>query len=136
MHRASVLITHGGVATLVPSCVMNLEHSPTHSLTEVVRSAGEFGLFSHEVWEAVMATPDRLPPDLRARYIDELSGELARRLVEKQRTAQDALRTVHHGLIPRRSPLVTSSSPGRGGLARRCRARLGQMAKGVRTSAT
>ena len=113
---------------------MNLEHSPTHSLTEVVRSAGEFGLFSHEVWAAVMATPDRLPPDLRDRYIDELSGELARRLVVKQRAAQDALRTVHHGLIPRRSPLVSSSSPGRAGLARRFRARLGQMAKGWRAA--
>ena len=37
-----------------------------------------------------MATPDRLPADLEALYIDELSGELARRLLEKQRASQGA----------------------------------------------
>ena len=92
---------------------MTFEHPSTRSLAAVVQSAGEFGLASHEVWEIVMATPDRLPTDLRARYIDELSGELARRLLEKQRASQDALRTIRRGLIPRRSPLVSSGSPRR-----------------------
>lgn len=111
---------------------MTFEHPPPHSLAEVVQSAGEFGLASHEVWETVMATPDRLPTDLRARYFDELSGELARRLLEKQRTSQEALRSTHHGLIPPRSPLVGPGSPavvGRTGFARRCRARLVHMTR-------
>lgn len=69
---------------------MDFEHPPAHSLAGVVKSAGAFGLSSHEVWETVMATHDRLPPDLRARYIDELAAELARRLLEKQRVSQDA----------------------------------------------
>ena len=46
---------------------MTFEHPSTRSLAAVVQSAGEFGLASHEVWEIVMATPDRLPTDLRAR---------------------------------------------------------------------
>jgi hypothetical protein len=66
---------------------MTFEHPPIHSLAGIARSASEFGLSSDEVWETVMATPDRLPADLRARYIDELSGELARRLLEKQRAS-------------------------------------------------
>jgi hypothetical protein len=87
-----------------------------------VRSAGEFGLSSHEVWEIVMATPDRLPTDLRARYIDELTGELARRLLEKQHDSQRGLRPIHHGRIPPRSPLIRTDAPRatrRIGLARR-----------------
>jgi hypothetical protein len=36
---------------------MTFEHPPTHSLAGIVRSAGEFGLASHEVWETVMARP-------------------------------------------------------------------------------
>ena len=118
---------------------MTFEHPSTRSLAAVVQSAGEFGLASHEVWEIVMATPDRLPTDLRARYIDELSGEFARRLLEKQRASQDALRTIRHGLIPPRSPLVSSGSPavtGLSGVARRCRAWLAHMTRAFGTSAT
>jgi hypothetical protein len=79
------------------------------SVAATVQAAGEFGLTSHELWEVVMATPDRLPTDLKARYIDELSAEFASRLLEKQRSSQDAL--------PPRTPLLDSDVPG---LARRC----------------
>jgi hypothetical protein len=103
---------------------MAFEYSPTPELAGVVRSAGDFGLTSHEVWETVMATPDRLPSDLRAIYIDELTAELARRLLEKQGASHDApLRATHHLVPPLRSPLVSTLHPdvmSRTGLARRC----------------
>jgi len=51
----------------------------------VFESAAAFGLTAEDVSRAMMATPDRLPADLRARYIDELSGELAKRLLAKHR---------------------------------------------------
>jgi hypothetical protein len=48
-------------------------------------SAGEFGLTSDEILETVTATLDRIPGDAKARYIDELSEALAKRLLDKQR---------------------------------------------------
>ena len=59
------------------------EHPTAHSLAGVFESAAAFGLTAQEVSAAMMATPDRLPPDLRIRYIDELSGQLAKRLLAK-----------------------------------------------------
>ena len=56
-------------------------------MTGVVGSAAAFGLTSPELLAAFMATPDLLPLDLRASYIDQLTKELARRLLEKQRVA-------------------------------------------------
>jgi hypothetical protein len=61
------------------------EHPSTSSLSEICESAARFGLTPDEIWETVLATPDSLPADVREAYVDELSGELARRLVEKQR---------------------------------------------------
>ena len=55
------------------------------TLAGVFESAVAFGLTAEEVSDAIVATPDRLPPELRARYVDELSGELAKRLLAKQR---------------------------------------------------
>ena len=66
---------------------IDFEHPTTGSLAEVFESAIEFGVTPDEIWESVMATPDRLPLDVKDRYIDELTGDLARRLLEKQRTA-------------------------------------------------
>ena len=68
---------------------MAREHTSTHSLAEILTSAVEFGLSPDDVWETVVAAPDRLPTDLRARYIDELTGELARRLLEQQSRPRD-----------------------------------------------
>jgi hypothetical protein len=59
------------------------KHPTAHSLARVFESAAAFGLTAEEVSKAMMATPDRLPSDLRTRYIDELSGELAKRLLAK-----------------------------------------------------
>jgi hypothetical protein len=64
---------------------LDFEHSPADSLAAVLESAAEFGVTPNEIWEAVVALPDRLPPDMRERYIDEISAELARRLLDKQR---------------------------------------------------
>jgi hypothetical protein len=48
-------------------------------------SAAEFGLESSEILEATMATLERMPSEMKAAYIDELSGALARCLLEKER---------------------------------------------------
>jgi hypothetical protein len=57
-------------------------------VSQVVGSAAAFGMTSHELLAAMMATPDRLPLDLRASYIDQLTDELARRLLDKLRTGR------------------------------------------------
>lgn len=61
------------------------EHPGANSLEAIFESAAEFGLTPSEIWETLMATPDRLPEDVKTRYLDEFSGGLARRLVEKER---------------------------------------------------
>jgi hypothetical protein len=61
------------------------EHPAANSLATIVESAAEFGLAQREIWEMVVATADRLPDDVRRLYVDQLSGALARRLVEKER---------------------------------------------------
>jgi hypothetical protein len=89
------------------------EHTSTHSLAEILTSAVDFGLSPDDVWETVVAAPDRLPADLRGRYIDELTGELARRLLEQQSRARDPRPAGHHPPPPRRSlrtQLVVSSA--------------------------
>ena len=63
------------------------EHPSADSLATIVESAAEFGLNRREIWDMVVATADRLPEDARTIYVDELSGALARRLVEKERLA-------------------------------------------------
>jgi hypothetical protein len=63
------------------------EHPTAHYFAGVLESAAAFGLTAQEVSEAMMATPDRMPPDLRIRYIDELSGVLAKRLLAKHGAA-------------------------------------------------
>jgi hypothetical protein len=64
---------------------MDFEHPTTSSLAAILESATEFGVSPNEIWEAVVTTPDHLPTDVKARYIEEISAELARRLLEKQR---------------------------------------------------
>jgi hypothetical protein len=59
------------------------EDRTAQSLAAVFESAAAFGLTAQEVSKAMMATPDRLPPDLLTRYIDEFSGELAKQLLAK-----------------------------------------------------
>jgi hypothetical protein len=61
------------------------EHPGTDPLATIFESAAEFGLTPDEIWDAVLTVPDRLPDDAKACYLDELSGDLARRLVEKER---------------------------------------------------
>lgn len=76
--------------------------SVAHPLAGVVRAATAFGLPMNEVWEAMitafgftldeiwepmMAADGRSSLDLMNHYIDEVSGELARRLLEQQRAA-------------------------------------------------
>ena len=63
---------------------VHFEHSTTRPAT-IFELAAEFGLTADEILETVNATLDRLPEDARARYIDELAGAFATRLVEKQR---------------------------------------------------
>jgi hypothetical protein len=67
---------------------VDFEHSGTNSLATISESAVEFGLTPREILDAIMATPDRLPGEMRVRYLDELSGGLARRLLEKQRESE------------------------------------------------
>jgi hypothetical protein len=88
------------------------ENTSTHSLAEILTSAVEFGLSPDDVWETVVAAPDRLPTHLRARYIDELTGELARRLLEQQSRPRDPRPAVHDPAPPRslRKELVVSSA--------------------------
>jgi hypothetical protein len=57
-------------------------------LTMVFESAGEFGLTTDEILNTVMETLDHLPPDTKARYVDELAGALATRLLDKQRGSE------------------------------------------------
>jgi hypothetical protein len=66
---------------------IDFEHPAASSLAAVLESAVEFGLTPDEIWEAVVEAPDRLPADVRAPYIEEITGDLAKRLVEKQRAA-------------------------------------------------
>jgi hypothetical protein len=66
---------------------IDFEHTPADSLAAVLESAAEFGVTPNEIWETVVALPDRLPSDIRARYIDEIAAELARRLLEKERVS-------------------------------------------------
>jgi hypothetical protein len=54
-------------------------------VTTIFRSAAEFGLTQEEILATVTEALDRLPEDTQARCIDELSGGLATRLVEKER---------------------------------------------------
>jgi hypothetical protein len=88
------------------------EHTSTHSLAGILTSAVEFGLSPDAVWETVVAAPDRLPTDLRALYIDELAGELARRLLEQQSRPRDPRPAAHQPPPPRslRRQLVVSSA--------------------------
>jgi hypothetical protein len=52
-------------------------------VTTIFRSAAEFGLTQEEILATVTETLDRLPEDTQGRCIDELSGTLAMRLMEK-----------------------------------------------------
>jgi hypothetical protein len=64
---------------------VDFEQPNANALATICESAVDFGLTPHDVWKIVMTTPDRLPEDVRNQYFDELSGGLARRLLEKQR---------------------------------------------------
>jgi hypothetical protein len=78
------------------------ENSGANSLAVIVESAAEFGLSHREIWETIVATADRLPEDTRTIYVDELSGALARCLVEKERlAAQKDGRAAPNGLRSR-----------------------------------
>ena len=61
------------------------ERPSASSLAPILESATRFGLTTDEIWETFLGTPDRLPEDVRHRYLDELSGALAKRLLEKER---------------------------------------------------
>jgi hypothetical protein len=63
------------------------EHPSADSLATIFESAAEFGLTQREIWETFVTTADGLPEDVKSLYVDELSGSLARRLVEKERLA-------------------------------------------------
>ena len=72
-----------------PTGPHQLEHSPMdppHST--IFDSAVAFGLSPDEICETVVTTFETLPEDIKARYLDELSGALAKRLIEKQRISQ------------------------------------------------
>jgi hypothetical protein len=60
-----------------------LPHS--YCLSEVITSAAAFGITVDDLLNAMVATPDHLPVEVKALYVDELTGELAKRLLEKQR---------------------------------------------------
>jgi hypothetical protein len=61
------------------------DHHSASSLPPLFESAAKFGLTPEEIWETVIGTPDSLPEDVRSRYLDELSGALAKRLLDKER---------------------------------------------------
>jgi hypothetical protein len=61
------------------------DHPSAGSLAPIVESAAKFGLTPDEIWETLVSTPDQLSEEVRAHYLDELSGALAKRLLEKQR---------------------------------------------------
>jgi hypothetical protein len=61
------------------------EHPSAGSLAPIVESAATFGLTPDEIWEILVSTPDQLSEDVRSHYLDELSGALAKRLLEKER---------------------------------------------------
>jgi hypothetical protein len=63
------------------------EHHSADSLAAIVQSAAEFGLSHREIWDTVVFTADLLPQDAKSLYVDELSGALAKRLLEKERIA-------------------------------------------------
>jgi hypothetical protein len=56
------------------------------ALAAILESAARFGLSPDEIWEAVIETPDRLPEDLRAPYVEELTRALAKRLLQQERS--------------------------------------------------
>jgi hypothetical protein len=62
------------------------EHPSASSLAPIFESAATFGLTPDEIWETLVRTADRLPEDVRSCYLDELSGALAMRLLEKERS--------------------------------------------------
>jgi hypothetical protein len=69
---------------------MTTERPPVRSpatlpATTVVQSAAELGLTPEEICETVVATLDRLPGDAKVHCINELTGALAKRLLEKER---------------------------------------------------
>jgi hypothetical protein len=53
--------------------------------TTIFEAAAEFGLETSEILDAVMATLEQLPSEMRASYVDDLSAALAKRLLEKER---------------------------------------------------
>ena len=53
--------------------------------TTVFKSAAELGLTAEKICATVTATLDRLPGDATLHCIDELTGPLANRLLEKER---------------------------------------------------
>jgi hypothetical protein len=57
----------------------------TLKVTTIVEAAAEFGLAPEEIWSTVATTLDRLPADAKARCVEELSGALATRLLDKER---------------------------------------------------
>jgi hypothetical protein len=61
------------------------EHPSAGSLAPIVESAAQFGLTPDDIWEILVSTPDRLSEEARSNYLDELSGALAKRLLEKER---------------------------------------------------
>jgi hypothetical protein len=85
MHDSRRSVGGDGELILVIERQVDFEQPKANALAALCESAVEFGLTPHEVFEAVMTTPDRLPEDVRSHYLDELSGGLARRLLEKQR---------------------------------------------------
>jgi hypothetical protein len=55
------------------------------NVTMLFESAQAFGLTPDETWKTAVAALDRLPDETRASCINELSGALATRVLEKQR---------------------------------------------------
>jgi hypothetical protein len=65
---------------------VDFEHDKRDSLATILESAAGFGLTSGQIWEAVIETTDRLPADVRRLYVEELTRELATRLLQKERS--------------------------------------------------
>lgn len=61
------------------------EQPAAGSVEPMFESAAKFGLTPAEIWETLVSTPDRLPEEVKICYLDELSGALAKRLLEKER---------------------------------------------------
>jgi hypothetical protein len=64
----------------------DFEHEDSSSIVAMLESAARFGLTPDEIWEALIELPDRMPEDARALYIDQLTRELATRLLQKERS--------------------------------------------------